>query len=95
MPKGLHAPRSGIYAHKLPARLADREIEHLEKVLNARVLSDAQIKARGLDPSYWVERATALTEKYVLSTSQRSRVAALASAFAKQSPVEDTEDSKL
>lgn len=66
---------------KQSAHLADREIRHLEAVLNAALHLDALAQSGCLDASYWVTRASELGDKYTLLASQQNRVAALARAF--------------
>jgi len=66
---------------KQSAHLADREIRHLEAVLNAAVHLDALAQSKCLDASYWVTRAYDLTDKFMLLASQQNRVTALVRAF--------------
>ena len=66
---------------KQSAHLADREIRHLEAVLDAALHLDALAQSKCLDASYWVTRAYELADKYMLLASQQNRVAALARAF--------------
>jgi len=66
---------------KQSAHLADREIRHLESVLNAARHLNALAQSRCLDASYWVTRAYELADKYTLLASQQNRVTALVRAF--------------
>lgn len=61
--------------------MADREIRHLESVLNAARHLNALAQSRCLDASYWVTRAYELADKNTLLASQQNRVTALARAF--------------
>ncbi|WP_042338458.1 hypothetical protein [Paraburkholderia ferrariae] len=61
----------------LPARLADAQLEHMERLVQYWTHADAVLARRGIDHEYWKQRLRALAQTYDLATSQRQRLLAM------------------
>jgi hypothetical protein len=77
-------------AKKLPARLADRELSHLQAVLSSASRQFALTAVRGLDLVYWTARVASIDTQYELLTSQKQRLASLSRLLAALAPAGDT-----
>jgi hypothetical protein len=67
---------------KLPARLADAELSHLEALLGTAGRRSVAMAVRGLGLTYWSARIAAIATEYDLVASQTNRVAALSRSLA-------------
>ncbi len=79
MGQAMHALFSVEKNKKRTSHLADQEIRHLETVLNA--IRMAQANGQGLHAGYWAARANTIAHTYLLLASQQTRVTALIRAF--------------
>jgi hypothetical protein len=61
----------------LPARLADAQIDHMERMVQYWTRAHAGLASRGIDHDYWKKRLRALGENYDLVASQRQRLDAM------------------
>jgi hypothetical protein len=61
----------------LPARLADAQIDHMERMVQYWTRAHAGLASRGIDHDYWKNRLRALGETYDLVASQRQRLDAM------------------
>ena len=58
----------------LPARLADQQLDHLERMIGSMVKTSPAAPVLGLDPEYWESRVRALVEENNLLVVQQQRV---------------------
>lgn len=66
---------SGLKAR--PSRLADTELDHLEKIFQLMAQSDTYTPTHGLDIAYWRRRAALIESSFELLPIQRFRMTAL------------------
>ena len=60
-----------------PSRLADAELDHLEKVVRLMARADTYTPIHGLDIAYWRRRVALIESSFELLPIQRSRMKAL------------------
>ena len=60
-----------------PSRLADTELDHLEKVVRLMAWPDTYTPIHGLDIAYWRRRVALIESLFELLPIQRSRITAL------------------
>jgi hypothetical protein len=60
-----------------PSRLADTELDHLEKIIWLMAQSDPYTPTHGLDMAYWRRRVALIESSFELLPIQRSRMTAL------------------
>ena len=60
-----------------PSRLADAELDHLEKVVRLMARADTHTSIHGLDIAYWRRRVALIESSFELLPIQRSRMKAL------------------
>lgn len=70
------------YTRKMPPRVADHEIDHLEAVLSLASRAFATTALPRLDLAYWRSRVEQLGNRYELLPQQKNRVAKLSRALA-------------
>ncbi len=58
----------------LPSRLADQQLDHLERMIGSIVKNSPAAPVLGLDPEYWESRVRALVEENNLLVVQQQRV---------------------
>jgi len=64
-------------AKACPSRLADAELDHLEKVVRLMARADPYTPIHGLDIAYWRRRVALIESSFELLPIQRSRMKAL------------------
>jgi hypothetical protein len=79
---GLHMASIGSAANKFRSVLAEKELDHLERMLR---LSQAHGEVAHLNGTYWTARLTYVMEHFDLVAEQSRRVRALLSAFERAS----------
>jgi hypothetical protein len=57
-----------------PARLADQQLDHLERMIGSIVKDSPVTPVLGLDPEYWESRVRALVQENNLLVVQQQRV---------------------
>jgi 3-methyladenine DNA glycosylase/8-oxoguanine DNA glycosylase len=57
-----------------PARLADQQLDHLERMIGSIVKNNPATPALVLDPEYWESRVRALVQQNNLLVVQQQRV---------------------
>jgi hypothetical protein len=72
---------SAISCRKLPARLADSEIAHLETVASYLLNTEYRELPDYLGSAYWIARAVSIGEQFELVLPQRQRLTALLAMF--------------
>jgi hypothetical protein len=70
-PKKAPSPRS---ENLLPASLADRQLDHLERMIRSVAQNNPAGPVHGMDPEYWKSRIRALVEENNLVAVQQHRV---------------------
>jgi hypothetical protein len=58
----------------LPSRLADQQLDHLERMIGSIAKNSLTTPLLGLDPEYWESRVRALVEENNLLVVQQQRV---------------------
>ncbi|HLX00963.1 MAG TPA: hypothetical protein VKS80_02465 [Trinickia sp.] len=58
----------------LPAQLADKQLDHFERMVQLVTRTDAASAANRFDVEYWENRIRALVKTHDLVTTQRCRV---------------------
>ncbi|QCP54750.1 hypothetical protein FAZ95_38520 [Trinickia violacea] len=58
----------------LPAKLADTQLDHFERMVQIVTRTDAATAANRFDADYWEKRIRALVKTHDLVTTQRCRV---------------------
>ena len=59
---------------RLPARLADEQLDYFERVVQVVTQPDADFASSQFDRDYWEKRIRALTQTHDLLTTQQRRV---------------------
>ncbi len=72
-PKPLHAP-AAARTTRLPARVADAQLDHLERMIMAFAISNQANPLGCLDRTYFHKRLSTLVEESDLVSVQRARV---------------------
>jgi hypothetical protein len=57
-----------------PARVADQQLDHLERMIGSIVKNSPAAAVFGMDPDYWESRVRALVEENNLLVVQQQRV---------------------
>jgi hypothetical protein len=65
---------TGNIGERLPAQLADGQLEHFERMVQLVTRTDAASASNLFDAEYWDKRIRALVKTHDLVTTQRRRV---------------------
>ncbi|SAL50409.1 hypothetical protein AWB69_05113 [Caballeronia udeis] len=67
-------PNLGVPGNLLPASLADRQLDHLERMVRTIVRANPARPVHGMDQGYWESRLHALVNENNLVAVQQHRV---------------------